>query len=130
MCDLEKKKQFTINQKKLNDSKLNKYNFVVNIPLEDKFNVDRGFFTTAWIRFKSNRFGVVSPEFNYLNVIESYRLEIEYDNLGTINYYREENDIEMLTIERNHTTLQSCLDELEKYRKEIVKHYSIIPIIK
>jgi hypothetical protein len=132
---LEKKKKiYSDFQEKLKLEQLNLHGFEIRIcePEREEFNTNRGFFTSAYITFKGISFGHVVPSFN-----ENFRgvhgvdnlvlIKGSHDHVQTINYSIEQGEFkgEEFSLKREHDSLQSCLDELERLRQEIVKFYSI-----
>ena len=132
---LEKKKKiYSDFQEKLKLEQLNLHGFEIRIcePENEEFNTNRGFFTSAYITFKGISFGQIKPGFN-----EDYKgvhgvdnlilIKGSYDHIQTINYSIEEGKYkgQEFIFNREHDSLQSCLDELERLRQEIVKFYSI-----
>jgi hypothetical protein len=114
-------------QKKLNTEVLNKYGYTLVLPLEDKINTDRGFFTNVTILFKEVLFATLSSNFDNSNEIKSMYMQFRsiQDTINTINYSNSERGLDEIEVNKHDfTNIQSALDELEKVRKEIVKFYN------
>jgi hypothetical protein len=128
-----KKKVYAEFQAKLKAEVLNTYGFEVYIcdPESEKINTDRDMFSSAYVYLKDNIFGDIRPifensyKFNSDNEITGMGLSFRNEALGSINYHNVEKGLDEIKINREHKNLQSCLDELERLRQEIVKFYSI-----
>lgn len=134
-----KQELFITIQARLKKEKLNLYGFKIFIcdPLSDnsRFNTSRGFFTSAYLTFKNTTFGNISPNFNIryprnlppaISVDSFHVSGFPGDILGLINYSRIEQHLEELVVKRDgYQCLQEFIDEMEKFRQEIVKFYSI-----
>jgi hypothetical protein len=127
----EKQKNYKVFQDYLTKEKLNEYNFEVIIcdPEKEKFNTDRGFFTSAQIYFKGDIVASVEPDFSFNSKIISMWLDLRSFRqvLNTINYSYLENNKEEFKYKRDkHKNIQTILDELEKIRLEIIKYYTAL----
>lgn len=123
-------------QEKLKKEKINLYGFEIHIiePTDENslINTDRGFFTSAHLTFKGISFGRLNPDFQtklYKTTHDSFYIT-GYNNepLGSINYYRSQMTPPLPEIQvqrKDHKCLQTFIDEMEKFRQEIVKFYSI-----
>lgn len=130
----DKNKFYVELQEKLKKEVLNFHGFEVYIcdPELVKINTDRGFFTSAYITFKGISFGHIVPSFkeDYKGIHGIEHLVLvrgAHDHIQTINYSIEEGHYkgEKITIKREHGSIQSCINELEYLRQEVVKFYSI-----
>ena len=122
-------------QKKLTEEKINQYGFDVTIQNTrqrrlkiNHMNTGSGF-ENAHIDFKGSYVATIQCSFNdswkepkieYMWVRHHWKSFIE-----EINSSRDERKLPLIEFKRDgHQTLQTCLDELEKLRIEIVNHFS------
>jgi len=123
-------------QKALRAEKLGRYSFVVNIsdPNEERLktnhiNTGDGF-ECAHIYYKGVPIAYVYPQFpeswKKEQKIEGMWIRLNWkDVLESVNWSRCQRKMEELKFEMGgHQTLQSCLDEIEKVRTEIVNHFT------
>lgn len=130
--DKKRKELFLECQAKLLKEKFNLYKFELNLfnPEESDYQWNQ---FTAIIEFKKEVFCFIMPAFDnkydfqeptsisnfYVRVSHSPRAVLE-----TINYCLKESGKKQIEIQRDHETIQSCIDEMEKIRLEIVQFYS------
>lgn len=122
-------------QNKLLKGKFKTYGFdvIINDPKEKRLKMNHintgSGFETASVEFKGYNVARIYPSFDdswslpkpkikYLWIVFNWR-----DILSGINYSREQNRLSEIPFEKEHQTLQSCLDEMEKARKEILQHF-------
>ncbi|HUU86563.1 MAG TPA: hypothetical protein VMX17_02270 [Candidatus Glassbacteria bacterium] len=123
-------------QENLMKEKLNLYGFEIHInnPEDSNtiFNTSRDMYSSATLYFKDCVFGNISP--NFIGKIKDEAIESLHMSFGmcakgvleSIDYHDSERGLKQLQAQKDsHKTLQSCIDEAERIRKEAVKFYSI-----
>jgi len=109
------------------------FDLIINEPKEKRLKMNHintgSGFETASVEFKGynvariypsfdNSWSLPRPKIEYLWIVFNWR-----DILGGINYARERNGLTEIHFQKENQTLQECLDEMEKIRKEIGKFF-------